>query len=114
MTCLEVTKQITLHMLRNSEVEGVVAVLVDEDSTPTPGDPTSLPNEEVPGMCDDEVVGPVDEDALINSKNSIEKAFILKNRSIFSESLGPHRHLLVEPMKILIKSAKTKDPSVYK
>ena len=56
----------------------------------------------------------VDEDALIASKNKIERDFILKHRDIFSESLGKHRHLLVEPMKILIKAAKTNDPSVYK
>ena len=38
--------------------------------------------------------GPVvDEDALIEEKTEYEKAYILKHRSIFSESLHPDRFI---------------------
>ena len=120
LSVMEICKSISLHLLRRSEESEVEECLraseEDDESSLPEGEPTSLPNEDLPGECDDDSVGDqvVDENALIAGKNKIEREFILKNRDIFSESLGKHRHLLVEPMKILIRAAKSHDPSVYK
>ena len=47
-------------------------------------------------MFDD---GPdVDEEALIEGKTEYEKTYILKHRSIFSESLNPDRFIKAPPM----------------
>ena len=35
----------------------------------------------------------IDEDALKNEKNEFERKFILKHRSLFSESLSPDRYI---------------------
>ena len=50
------------------------------------------------GGCDDNCSmfddGPdIDEDALIEEKTEFEKTFILKHRSLFSESLSPNRFI---------------------
>ena len=71
MVCTDIVHKLGLHLLKNCTQEGgVVAALKEEDhsTTPNPGDPTSPPDEEIPGECDDDDVDPVDEEALINSK----------------------------------------------
>ena len=75
---LTVCKTLSLHILRHSEEEEVAAALGVEDSTPTTGDPTTLPNEDIPGECDDDDGNQVDEDALINSKTPLSVSLFLR------------------------------------
>ena len=61
------------------------------------------------GGCDDNcsefIDGPyVDEDALIEEKTEFEKTFILKHRSLFSESLSTNRFIKVPPMGISLEN----------
>ena len=61
-------------------------------------------------------VGPdVDEDELIAHKNEFERKFILKHRSLFSESLSHDRYLQAPPMHISIKNSpdRSRDPALY-
>ena len=55
------------------------------------------------GGCDDNcsefVDNPdIDEEALIEEKTEFEKTFILKHRSLFSESLSPNIFIKVPPI----------------
>ena len=65
-------------------------------------------------MFDD---GPaVDEEALIEEKTEYEKTFILKHRSVFSESLSPDRFIKAPPMEISLKNDPdcANDPALYR
>ena len=54
-------------------------------------------------------VGPdIDEDELIAQKTEFERKFILKHRSLFSESLSPDRYIRAPLMKISIKNSPDK------
>ena len=65
-------------------------------------------------LGDDDLVDPiVDEEALIESKTEMERRFIRRHRDLFSETLGPDRHLSVEPMRILLQGLKSNDPRLY-
>ena len=73
------------------------------------------------GGCDDNcsefVEGPdVDEDTLIEEKTEFEKTFILKHKSLFSESLSPDRFIRVPPMCISLQNNpnKASDPALYR
>ena len=46
----------------------------------------------------------VDEDKLIEEKTLFEKTFILKHRSLFSESVSPDRFIRALPMEIGLKN----------
>ena len=58
----------------------------------------------------------VDEDALIEGKTEYEKTFILKHRSIFSESIKPDKFIRAPPMEISLKNNPNSDsdPSLYR
>ena len=58
----------------------------------------------------------VDEEALIEEKTEYEKKFILKFRSIFSESLKPERFIKAPPMQINLRNDPNSDndPSLYR
>ena len=61
-------------------------------------------------------VGPdIDKNELIEQKTEFEKKFILKHRSLFSESLSPDRYIQAPPMTISIKNSpdKSHDPAFY-
>ena len=65
-------------------------------------------------MFDD---GPdIDEEALIEGKTEYEKTYILKHRSIFSESLKPDRFIKAPPMEINLRNDPNSDndPSLYR
>merc|ERR1711873_167477 len=58
----------------------------------------------------------IDEEALIEEKTEYEKKFILKFRSIFSESFKPERFIKVPPMDINLRNDPNSDndPSLYR
>ena len=58
----------------------------------------------------------VDEEALIEEKTEYEKKFILKFRSIFSESLKPERFIKAPPMEINLRNNPNaeNDPALYR
>ena len=65
-------------------------------------------------MFDD---GPdIDEEALIEGKTEYEKTYILKHRSIFSESLKTDRFIKAPPMEINLRNDPNSDndPSLYR
>ena len=54
LACTDIVHKLGLHLLKNCTQEGdVVAALGEEQhsTTPNPGNPTSPPDEEVPGEC---------------------------------------------------------------
>ena len=62
-------------------------------------------------------VGPdVDKDTLIEVKTEFEKKFILKFRSIFSESFKPERFIKAPPIQINLRNDPNSDndPSLYR
>ena len=58
----------------------------------------------------------INEEALIEEKTEFEKTFILKHRSIFSESLSPNRFIKAPPMEISLRNDPNcaNDPSLYR
>ena len=58
----------------------------------------------------------IDEEALIEEKTEYEKKFILKFRSIFSESLKPDNFIKAPPMEINLRNNPNaeNDPSLYR
>ena len=54
--------------------------------------------------CSEFIDGPdINEEALIEEKTEFEKTFILKHRSLFSESLTPNRFIKAPSMHISFK-----------
>ena len=88
--------------------EGLATLLVDTSKQGKPDDD----DDDDPGST----VGPnVDEEELIAQKTEFERKFILKFRSLFSESLSPDHYIRAPSMRISIKNSPDKscDPALY-
>ena len=89
--------------------EGLAALI----NTPTQGKPDDDGDDDPDSIS----VGPdVDKDELIAQKNEFERKFILKHRSLFSESLSHDRYLQAPSMHISIKNSpdRSRDPAWYR
>ena len=77
--------------------------------------PQGKPDDDGDDDPDSVNIGPdIDENKLIEQKTEFEKKFILKHRSLCSESLSPDHYIQAPSMKISIKNSpdKSRDPEL--